>query len=344
MNSGSRNIFIDPSYGVFNQNKLFDLSDPVLNRDEQLLPFHRLRESILSRGNTINTADFIAESSQNFGNEACYYSLGILENYESIAREGRAKLKAFVYLEPPVVAPDMYKQLPKLTAAFEEVYLPNTHGDGYSLEGVKQERLRQLHWPLPFPEVLQHHWENETRQRKLVVINGNHKPNSRANEQYSTRIEAMAELSRFGCIDLFGRGWDRWFSRNSLWYPYWRHLKTLKSIYRGPCDSKYKVLSQYDFCLCFENMQMDGYITEKIFDCLYAGTIPIYLGAPNIASVVPPEVFIDARNYDSSRKLWAALEAMPTDAINAYREAGRSFLASANCQVFHTSLNKVFGV
>ena len=36
-------ILIDPSYSVFNSDGLFNLVDPILNRDGQLLPFHRLR-------------------------------------------------------------------------------------------------------------------------------------------------------------------------------------------------------------------------------------------------------------------------------------------------------------
>ena len=43
-------IFIDPSYRVFDADGLFDLSNPVLNRDNQLLPFHRLREHFSSKG------------------------------------------------------------------------------------------------------------------------------------------------------------------------------------------------------------------------------------------------------------------------------------------------------
>jgi hypothetical protein len=49
---------------------------------------------------------------------------------------------------------------------------------------------------------------------------------------------------------------------------------------------------------------MDGYITEKIFDCLYAGTIPLYLGAPDILKYVPADVFVDCRKYSSWTDMW----------------------------------------
>lgn len=41
---------------------------------------------------------------------------------------------------------------------------------------------------------------------------------------------------------------------------------------------------------------MTGYMTKKLFDCLYVGTIPLHLGAPDISSLIPPEAYIDCRN------------------------------------------------
>ena len=34
-------------------------------------------------------------------------------------------------------------------------------------------------------------------------------------------------------------------------------------------------------------MEMKGYISEKIFDCFYSGTIPIYLGAKDVKTIFP---------------------------------------------------------
>lgn len=43
-------------------------------------------------------------------------------------------------------------------------------------------------------------------------------------------------------------------------------------------DSKEKYLQQYKFNLCPENDAYEGYVTEKIFDSLWSGCIPIYHG------------------------------------------------------------------
>jgi hypothetical protein len=56
------------------------------------------------------------------------------------------------------------------------------------------------------------------------------------------------------------------------------------------------VFNQYKFILCFENSYQDGYITEKIFNCFFARTIPIYRGASNVNTFFNEESFINA-NY-----------------------------------------------
>jgi hypothetical protein len=339
--SNLRKIFIDPSYSVFNDDKLFDLSNQTLNRDGQLLPFHRMREHFRAQGIDVHTADGLGKHRGDADGQADYYSLGILDNFDRISSGGTARLAAFVIMEPPVVIPQLYAALPQLTAAFDRVYLHNTAGDGYSLTGVDTAKLHRLYWPLPHDHVLEPFWSNETRMRRVVVINGSHKPRSRDREQYSLRIIAMAQLAKRGVVDLYGIGWNRWWSRSALWLPYWLNLRALMSIYKGKCASKFAVLQRYEFCLCFENMRMEGYITEKIFDCLYAGTIPLYLGAPDILDYIPSNVFIDCRKYSSWSEMWNDVSTLSPGEIKTMREAGRTFLASEMAQKFCRSIENI---
>ncbi len=71
---------------------------------------------------------------------------------------------------------------------------------------------------------------------------------------------------------------------------------------------------------------MSGFVTEKIFDCFYAGTIPVYLGAPDIEKYVPKECFIDMRNFKDYGKLRQFLKSLTKSEINAYKENARKYL------------------
>ena len=67
-------------------------------------------------------------------------------------------------------------------------------------------------------------------------------------------------------------------------------------------------MSRYRFAICYENMVLDGWITEKLFDCLTAGVVPIYLGAPDIADVVDPACYIDVRRFGAYEEMDRYLE------------------------------------
>jgi hypothetical protein len=334
-------LFIDPSYNVFYQDRLFDINNLSINRDDMLQPFFRLKVTLNDEAIPVRTADYLYEEGS-LSSENHYWSLGILKNYPELLNREGIKLKYFFMMEPPAVASHLYRALPQLTRYFERVYVHNTVGDGYSLKGVDQSRLRSFFWPQPYADVLESHWNNQDRKKRIVVINGNHIPRSFKNQLYSKRITAMASLAKLGIVDLYGRGWDKWWSHRSMWPPYWFNYKTLMSIYRGACDSKYAVLSQYSFSLCFENMVMKGYVTEKIFDCLYAGTIPLYLGAKDIESLIPPEAYIDCRQFSSWSEMGEAVMAMTDAEILKMKEAGKAFIQSDRYLNYYNSLINIF--
>lgn len=54
---------------------------------------------------------------------------------------------------------------------------------------------------------------------------------------------------------------------------------------------------QYKFSIACENSSTPGYVTEKIFISLAAGTIPIYWGDPTIKQVVNEKAFINVSDY-----------------------------------------------
>ena len=331
-------IYLDPSYETFYKDKIFDMSDSYLNRDDQLLPLVRFRESAKKKCCIVRTADYISESELQL--TSYYYSLGLIPNFSKLT-EKKVAAKGILLMEPPVVAPEIYDALPELSTHFDAIYLHNIHGDGYSLNNVNHKLLRKFYWPIPYHGVLTSFWENSKRVKKIVVVNSHHKPLNVNRELYSKRIEAIAELSKCDAVDLFGRGWNNLLTRCSLWLPYFLNRKALMRVFKGACDSKYQTLSNYSFSLCFENMAMDGYLTEKIFDCFYTGTIPIYLGAPDILEYVPESAFIDCRKFNTWKQMLDYVFSMSDEDIRNMREAGRTFMESDEALKYYNSLENI---
>lgn len=330
-------VFIDPSSEHFLCDRLFNLEDSNLNRDGTLIPFVLLREYLAKQGIPVFTADKLRDGSERRDLNH-YWSLGLIDSYQDFVGDPAVRLSGFILFEPPLVLPKVYSELPKLTSHFEKVFVHNIIGDGYSLEGVCRDRLRKLHWPQPYADVLPQFWNNKNRINKLVVVAGNHNPGRYSPEFYSERIKAIAALSERGGIDLFGRGWDRWWSRQSMWWPYWRYRSHLVSCYQGSCESKWEVLSRYRFSLCFENMPMAGYITEKIFDCFYAGTVPVYLGAPDVDAFIPTEAFVDMRRFSTYQEMFDYILSISDQQWHGMREAARDFLRTRGATEYYDSL------
>ena len=92
-----------------------------------------------------------------------------------------------------------------------------------------------------------------------------------------TRAEMYQALSAIGKIDCPS---DLFHNDDSL-----------KNHY---ADDKLSYLRNYLFNVCPENSNADGYCTEKIFDAIAAGCIPIYWGSDNMPepTVLNPEAII----------------------------------------------------
>lgn len=78
--------------------------------------------------------------------------------------------------------------------------------------------------------------------------------------------------------------------------------KTLENDTGHP--SKMETMAGYKFTIAFENAVMRDYVTEKFFDPLIAGSVPIYLGAPNIDDFAPGDkCFINTSDWNSPASL-----------------------------------------
>lgn len=209
--------------------------------------------------------------------------------------------------------------------------------------------------PVPFVAVHLERWQRMDR-KFLVMINANRLPRLAPGELYSERLRAVVFFAAVGEIDLYGRGWagaplrvrraaipytvqrlDR--RLRSLWHERRPDplLTAARRVYRGPVPVKRDVLGGYRFTLCLENTILPGYITEKLFHCFHAGTVPVYRGAPDIRRHVPAPALIDAREFPDYAELRTFLHGLDARANDRYRECAREFLASPAFHPFSTA-------
>ncbi len=85
-------------------------------------------------------------------------------------------------------------------------------------------------------------------------------------------------------------------------------------------SSKMERLKRYKFTLAFENAIDRDYVTEKFYDPLVAGSVPIYLGAPNVATFAPGEhSYINVQDFPNPKTLAGYVQSLLHDQA-AYNE------------------------
>lgn len=77
--------------------------------------------------------------------------------------------------------------------------------------------------------------------------------------------------------------------------------------------TKFATIARYRFSLAFENSVAPDYVTEKLFEPLLLGTVPVYLGAPNVAEFAPDHSYVDASAFPSAKALAEYLNHLSAD-------------------------------
>jgi hypothetical protein len=147
-------------------------------------------------------------------------------------------------------------------------------------------------------------------------------PNFVNREGYKSRLDAIRYFSGFPGFDLYGRGWDKpvRYAR--------KYDEAVRKSWRGAPDDKFETMRQYKFSVNFENSYLGGYI-QYMNDSLYAGSVPIYWGAPDIADIFPENCFIDFRKFNCDfARLDKYLRNMDEETYNGYIRNINTFISS----------------
>jgi hypothetical protein len=89
--------------------------------------------------------------------------------------------------------------------------------------------------------------------------------------------------------------------------------------YKGSIKNKSEILNKYKFNICYENaIHINGWITEKIFDSLFAKCIPVYWGCDSISKYVNSNCYIDRNKFNSDAEMYKHLKNINEEEYSNY--------------------------
>lgn len=295
------------------------------NNGDFYLPYAMLRERFLAAGIELNTPDL------NAGREVAF------ELHINCRRQNPSG-RAYVYLyENPLIRP-----LNRDRVALSR------YAKWFAWDGDLHDDPRAV--PLLYPNRFESGpWNGPEKRPLFCVLVASNKALAVVDprDQYAERVRIIEWYERHapGDFHLYGRGWGlpaalpgRWGRLRNQARKILALLLPAKSPYatwRGPVDDKIELLTRARFYLAHENCRdLEGYVTEKLFDCFRAGCVPVYVGPKEIAALVPPGCIIDGRAYGTPAELDAFLRSIDDEAYRGYQERIRAFLASERAKPF----------
>lgn len=179
------------------------------------------------------------------------------------------------------------------------------------------------------------------------LINANKRfPKSMPDDLYEERLKIIRwyETNHPEDFRLYGLGWEKPSPAFTGSEKLRRRIDRLRSqiygfkpfpSFHGSIEDKASAYSVSKFAFCYENTKnLDNYITEKIFDAMMAGCIPIYWGANNVSDYIPKECFIDRGLFSGNAELHAFLRSIDTQKYLGYQQAIQRFLQSSDMELF----------
>ena len=145
------------------------------------------------------------------------------------------------------------------------------------------------------------------------------------------RTKIALEGHKLNKVDIYGRDWPEGISlevsRGGKWTipkePYTQKMMASPSLpqtYKDAgvlpewSDRKGDILKNYHFNLSFENTKADYYCTEKIWDSIKYGCLPIYYGEQNkIYEDFPQDSFLDYCKFKKAKALFDYIDRMEVE-------------------------------
>ena len=303
------NVAFLPSSRAFLGNRFFGVRD----RDDVLEPFRVLRELLSDNAINLDTYDLYPPEKR--------IDVIIVSRYESNIKNifrilsGNSEVRVIMLMTEELnIAPLHTKSI--LDSDMFSIVM--TWRDDY----IDNKKYHKYFYPSPARALT---GVRDYDEKKFMVMINSFKRHHKGTtgDLYVERLLALEYFAGHSEIDLYGVGWGR--LRNKL----------IRSVYKGEVEEKGPTLRDYKFSLVFENSNNDiGGITEKMFDVMAAGCVPVYWGAPNVEEYVPRGCYIDYRRFGDYKELNRLLKGMRRDEYDGYIGDIRRFLDSDSYRRF----------
>jgi hypothetical protein len=319
------NLGIYNFYRQNNNNKMFESASAEIGDDLNYTSLY-MKQHLKKLGHEIATIDTAPLESFDAVLFLDYPTRWRSPEFRRLLKIGRIPLY-LVLFESRAVRPDNWWR--RNHAPFKKIFT----WDPNWVDGKKYIRMQV---PFKWPEFEPY---APSQAGKFCCLIASQKYTWAAEELYSERVRAIRwfEQHHPDEFDLYGQRWDRFFFKKRLSlvnpllerfyqkYPWLPRPRNFPSA-RGPVPRKRDIMRQYKFSICYENAGYAGWLTEKMLDAMFAGSVPIYLGDPEAAKVVPADAFIDKNKFPDYNSLYRYLKEMSQTEYEGYRQAIHKFV------------------
>ena len=312
-------------------NNLWFSIDPNIIRDNQNLCYFELKKYLLN-----NNIDLSTEDINSYKNSRLVLFIDVPRDKKYV------KIDSQFWYAILNEAPCAYEKNwdKKYHDQFDKLF---TWDESY-VDDLKYFKIR-LAYNLNYND-----FNKKFRDRRLITMISGAKFSKYPGAIYNKRYDLIKWFCKTNPkdFDLYGIGWPQnlrpiFFSLIENRFPeifkkFVGLFYSTNKVYKGRVDDKREVLSKYKFSICFENMENKmGFVTEKIFDSMCSGCIPIYLGATNIQDLIPGNCYIDARLFNSNRLLYNHIKSISEQEFNNYQKNIIEFLNSPKGEKFKST-------
>ena len=308
------------NYSINDNNNIFKDDSEILSIDSKE-PHIKLKEVFKNYGYDLSTKDLNKVENSSF---TIFYDMPLGINEINIPENSY-----LILWECEVIAPSNW--VLKNHLKFKKIFT----WDNSLVDNVKYFKIQ-------YPNKLNFSVKSY-EEKKLVTMLAGNKYSSHPLELYSHRktIIRWFEKNKIDNFEFYGIGWDKLVTSNRYFNFLLKKLNLNELLsstyqnYKGFVNDKKNALENYKFCFCFENsINEEEYISEKIFDCFSAGTVPIYLGSKKINNTIPSNTMILYSEFKNINDLYQHLTSMKKTDYDEIILNIKNFLKSKEASIY----------